>query len=207
MELVHDLKVPIQMIYSCAQLLQLELKQDSRATEYVQMMMTSAQQLRGMVMGMLDRDRRAAGPESAAGIDIVPELRGVCRRFEIQSAPSEKRIAFSSNVSALRMRTDPVLLTRIAQNLLSNALRYTPRGGCVDVRLESMGDSVEISVSDHGRGIPRDMLEHIFEVGVSDGGTGYGLAIVRDGAASLGGGVRVESDRTGSRFTVRLPVR
>ncbi len=207
MEMVHDLKVPIQLIYSCAQLLQIELKQDSRAAEYVNMMMNSAQQLRGMVMGLLDQDRHVPAIESMKNIDIASELRGICRRCGIHAETSGKRIAFSSNVAVLRMHTDPNLLVRIMQNLLSNALRYTPRGERVDVRLNAMGDSIEISVIDHGCGIPHDRLERIFDPGVSDGGTGYGLAIVRDGAETLGGSVRVESDRTGSRFIVRLPVR
>ena len=57
MKLVHDLKVPIQLIFSCAQLLQLELKQDSHAAEYLQMMLSSAQQLRHMVTDVLLRRR------------------------------------------------------------------------------------------------------------------------------------------------------
>lgn len=209
MKLVHDLKVPIQLIFSCAQLLQLEFekKQDSPAAEYLQMMLSSAQQLRHMVTDVLDQNRAVAVSEVAKNIDVVSEVRGICRRCDIYAGSSGKRVNFVSNAASLRMRTDPDMLVRMLQNLLSNALRYTPNNGRVDVQLNAMGDFVEIAVIDHGCGIPRDQLSRIFEVGVSDGGTGYGLSIVRDGARGLGGSVRVESDSNGSRFTVRLPIR
>ena len=207
MKLVHDLKVPIQLIFSCAQLLQLELKQDSHAAEYLQMMLSSAQQLRHMVTDVLDQNRSAPSSEGERNIDVVSEVRGICRRCEIYAESSGKRVNFTSNAASLRMRTDPDMLVRMLQNLLSNALRYTPFGTDVDVRLNVMGDFVEIAVIDHGCGIPHDQLSRIFEVGVSDGGTGYGLSIVRDGAQALGGSADVESDSNGSRFTLRLPVR
>ncbi len=207
MKLVHDLKVPIQLIFSCAQLLQLELKQDSHAAEYLQMMLSSAQQLRHMVTDVLDQDQPAASPEGMKNIDVVSEVRGICRRCEIYAESSGKRVNFASNAASLRMRTDSDMLVRVLQNLMSNALRYTPCGKSVDVQLNALGDFVEIAVIDHGCGIPRDQLSRIFEVGVSDGSTGYGLSIVREGARALGGSVSVESDSNGSRFTVRLPVR
>ena len=209
MKLVHDLKVPIQLIFSCAQLLQLEFEkqQDSPAAEYLQMMLSSAQQLRHMVTDVLNQNRPVVPCETTKNIDVVSEVRGICRRCEIYAASSGKRVNFVSNAASLRMRMDSDMLARMLQNLLSNALRYTPNDGRVDVRMDAMGDFVEIAVIDHGCGIPRDQLSRIFEVGVSDGGTGYGLSIVRDGAQALGGSVRVESDSNGSRFTVRLPVR
>ena len=207
MKLVHDLKVPIQLIFSCAQLLQLELKQDSHAAEYLQMMLSSAQQLRHMVTDVLDQNRTGASPEGMKNIDLVSEVRGICRRCEIYAESYGKCVNFVSNAASLRMRTDSDMLVRVLQNLMSNALRYTLCGTSVDVQLNAMGDFVEIAVIDHGRGIPREQLSRIFEVGVSDGSTGYGLSIVREGARALGGSVSVESDSNGSRFTVRLPVR
>ena len=95
-------------------------------------------------------------------------------------------------------------------NLVSNAIRFTRRGGRVVARLVSTGTELEIQVEDTGIGIPSGELPHIFEryrQAHSDrGGTGLGLAIVRGVAQAHGGRVTVESQEgKGSRFTVLLP--
>ena len=101
---------------------------------------------------------------------------------------------------------------RIVRNLLENALRYG--GGRVEVRTERTGDTIVLSVSDNGSGIPTELRERVFERfyridpsrSRETGGTGLGLAIVRNAAHSLGGRAWVEnSELGGARFVVMLP--
>jgi signal transduction histidine kinase len=100
-------------------------------------------------------------------------------------------------------------------NLLDNALRYTPSGGTVTVRLEPAGQWVAVIVEDTGHGIEPEHLPHLFERfyrtdwarAKDSGGTGLGLPIVKGIAAAHGGAIAVTSRvNEGSVFTLRLPI-
>ena len=108
---------------------------------------------------------------------------------------------------------DVYKLERICYNLLSNALKYTPKGGEVALSVKRNGeDNVEISVKDNGAGIPKDELAHVFDRFYqvkknNAGGTGIGLALVDAFAKLHGGKADVESEvGKGTTFTVTLPV-
>ena len=103
-------------------------------------------------------------------------------------------------------------LTWAVSNLLSNALRYTPAGGRVQVDVVLHGETVVIAVSDTGPGIPPELRERIFErfTQAADSGeigaAGLGLAIVRDIVQAHGGRIHVESAvPQGSRFVLEIP--
>ena len=111
---------------------------------------------------------------------------------------------------------DEDLIRRLVGNLLDNAIRHTPPGGCVQVELQQTADGYALSISDSGPGIPADSQPHIFERfyrvdrsrirGLSDGGAGLGLALARWIAKVHGGDVTLtSSSAAGSTFTAFLP--
>ena len=105
---------------------------------------------------------------------------------------------------------DEERLHQLVVNLRANAIRFTPRGGRVVVRLIDADAELELQVEDTGVGIPADALPHIFDAyrqaHRERGGTGLGLAIVRGIVDAHGGRVTAESQEgKGSRFTVLLP--
>ena len=105
---------------------------------------------------------------------------------------------------------DTERLHQVVVNLGANAIRFTPGGGRVVVRVIAAGPEFELQVEDTGVGIPADALPHIFDAyrqaHGERGGTGLGLAIVRGVADAHGGRVTAEShEGKGSRFTVLLP--
>jgi signal transduction histidine kinase len=111
-------------------------------------------------------------------------------------------------------RADQEKVTQILVNLLSNAIKFTPAGGRIAADAEVEGDTVLLSVSDTGIGIPVDKLDAIFEPfvqlkeGLADrvSGVGLGLAISRDLARAMKGDITVESSEVrGTRFTLALP--
>ena len=225
MQFAHDLKMPIQLIYSCVQLLELEVAPNARAEGYLKLLERSADQLQCMVRSALDDGnfrgslpRAGAGSSGESGLDaglalrlsvcdVVAEVRDVSRQCELFAREQGVAVAFRSNAAEFPMTVDVEKLNRILYNLLSNALRFTRPGGRVEVAVELRGDAVEFIVADDGCGIPPERQSRIFELGETDGGLGYGLAIVREYAALLGGDVRVDSaPGKGSRFTVHLPV-
>jgi CheY-like chemotaxis protein len=110
---------------------------------------------------------------------------------------------------------DPDRMQQVAWNLLANAVKFTPRGGSVEVRLSRQGDDLRLEVTDTGEGISPEFLPHVFErfrqadgsTSRVHGGLGLGLAIVRHLIELQGGTVAAESagKGRGARFTVILP--
>jgi len=107
---------------------------------------------------------------------------------------------------------DPVRVGEIVNNVVSNAIRYTPRGGRIDVDCRPSAGTLALTVTDGGPGVRSDELSKIFEAGfrgaasVGTSGSGVGLTLVKQFVEEHGGTVEVENvaDR-GARFTVRLP--
>ena len=115
----------------------------------------------------------------------------------------------------LRMSGDPARLEQVVSNLLDNALKYTPAGGQVTVRIEQVDGDVVLRVRDSGEGIRADLLDRIFDLFVQEpqaldrtrGGLGLGLTLVRRLVELHGGSVAVASEGPGrgSEFSIRLP--
>jgi two-component system, OmpR family, sensor histidine kinase SenX3 len=167
-------------------------------------------------------------------IDDLLEL----SRLEVASAPANEQVRVSMFVTEAVARVEPAAeqrgiefaveetpdrltvvgerrqLVSAVTNLLDNAVKYSEPGSSVEVRARTDGTWVDVTVRDHGMGIPRRDLERIFERfyrvdrarSRETGGTGLGLAIVRHVASNHRGEVRVESrEGLGSTFTLRLP--
>lgn len=105
---------------------------------------------------------------------------------------------------------DAMLITRATTNLLDNAIKYSPRGGTVEIRLAEKGPHILIKVIDTGIGIPEAHLPHVFDlfyrVNRDAKGSGLGLSIVKKIAEAHGGSIEVESaSGKGSTFTLVLP--
>jgi len=125
------------------------------------------------------------------------------------------RLALELPQEPLRLRGDPTRLIQVVCNLLSNAAKYTPRGGRITLGAQRVADAIEISVRDNGVGIPPDMLRKIFDMFTqverslerAQGGLGIGLTLVKRLVELHGGSVEARSAGLGhgSEFVVRLP--
>jgi signal transduction histidine kinase len=114
------------------------------------------------------------------------------------------------------VRWDPDRVSEVLGNLLSNAFKFTERGGTVELLAGSSEDAVQFIVRDTGVGIPPQQLQHVFEKfyqadnqdAASHGGTGLGLAIARQIVQAHGGTISVESTVSlGTTFQIVLPIR
>jgi signal transduction histidine kinase len=125
----------------------------------------------------------------------------------------QRRIDFSGTNRRVEADVDPKLLRRALNNLLNNAIKYSPDDKPITVSLEVVEGEAVIRISDQGIGIPEDDLRHLFEpfhraanVGKIQG-TGLGLAIARQAIELHGGTIAVDSTvGVGTTFTVRLPL-
>lgn len=139
--------------------------------------------------------------ESRRTVALSAETKGVA--IEVEVAPDEPLLL-----------GDRTRLVQMFNNLLTNAMKFTPTGGSVTVRVRPAADSIVASVSDTGIGIPAEVLPHLFEKfkghrrGTSgETGTGLGLAIVQQIVDLHGGTIAVQSEPgAGATFTLRLPL-
>jgi two-component system phosphate regulon sensor histidine kinase PhoR len=131
-------------------------------------------------------------------------------------AATERVILAARDDGAPEVETDADRLRRILENIVENAIKYTPAGGKVEVTAERAGRAAAIVVQDDGPGIAAEHLPRIFERfyrvdkarSRAVGGTGLGLAIVRHLAESIHATVTVTSEPgRGSRFVVTVPAR
>ncbi|MEI8201102.1 MAG: ATP-binding protein [Eubacteriales bacterium] len=131
-----------------------------------------------------------------------------------ESDITRRNIHVTQDISARRLTADEDKIEQILVNLISNALKYTPDGGSIEIRTAETPDSVVISIKDSGIGISSEDLPYIFERfyradksrSRATGGSGIGLAIVKFLAEAHGGTVTVESrPGEGSEFTVAIP--
>jgi CheY-like chemotaxis protein len=170
-----------------------------------------------MVSDLLDVSRIASGKIRLEHERIdVPAL--VAAAVEsLRPSADAKGVALDVELAPdpLEMSGDPARLQQIVGNLAGNAIKFTPAGGRVVVRVRAAGAVAEIEVEDTGAGIAPELLPHVFDRFVQSehsttrrhGGLGLGLAIVRDLTALHGGSVRVASAGVGrgACFTVALP--
>jgi len=132
----------------------------------------------------------------------------------VEPSAAEKGLRFDSRFGdAMRpLRTDPVRFDQILVNLLSNAIRHSPAGATITVRVEQDTAAVLVQVCDRGPGVPEELRARIFEPferfdPVSGIGTGLGLPVSRRLAEVLGGTLHVaDTPGGGATFTLRLPV-
>ena len=215
----HDLRTPLNAISLAAQVLELTLpKQDASAgtTQMLKALRRNVQQLEGLVRRVLEE---SANLQTEVGVklqrrtfDLWPLVESLIHDLHpVAGAASTQLI--NSVPNDLVVYADASLLRRVFQNLIANAIKYTPRGEIVIGAREPGGEgTVECWVSDNGAGIPEEFLEKVFEKGETDseneGGMGLGLAIVKTFTEAHGGQVTVESkEGVGSTFRFSLPTK
>jgi signal transduction histidine kinase len=166
-----------------------------------------------LLNNFLDLTRLDAGKVRPVWREVEPAAAVERALTGFAPAAEEKRISFKVDVPVplAPFETDPVRLQQILVNLLSNAMRHSPSGGCIRVALRSKGDGIEFVVQDEGPGIPLEVQERIFEPFErfdphSGLGTGLGLPVSRRLAEVLGGRLTVLSEpEKGAIFTLTLP--
>ena len=154
---------------------------------------------------------------SVEQIDVMKALNDICDIFEFNAKEKGVTIYRLGMEDPLMAWTDGDKLEKILSNLLSNALKFTPRGGRIDVSLDVSGDQVKVSVADTGKGIPEDQKENIFKryyqldnqtKAIVNYGTGIGLYYSRRLAELHHGTLTVDNREEGSGavFTVVWPM-
>ena len=212
--IAHDLKSPITRIRGISEV---SLTTGASEKEYENMAASTVEEcdrLLDMINTMLVISRTEAGVNKLDGkeLDIGAVVRDACELF--QSMAEDKDLRMTCDVAVnCNIVGDNRLIQRMIANLLDNAIKYTPAGGNIEVRVKTANnDAVVVSVKDSGIGISPEDLSRIFDrfyrcdPSRSELGTGLGLSFARAIARAHDGDITVASaPNQGSTFTVTLP--
>ena len=209
----HELRTPISIMRTAADVTLSRASRDQgEYREALAAVSQQASQLTRLVDDMLVLARADGGgyPVVLASVNLTA-LVSECVR-ELRPRADDKGITVRTSLEAVTLKGDDTLLRRMFSNLFGNALKYTPRGGSIDVSLAKADGEVVLHVADTGPGIPAEDRERVFERFVrldparGAGGAGLGLAIARWVAEAHSGRVRiVSSGSNGCVFAVSLP--
>lgn len=214
----HELKTPLAAIKASAETLRLGAINDAEHNlRFVTCIEEQAERLYQLILDMLHIARIEAGQESFDITDVdVADIVEDCRAHAANKAQlNEIALAVQPPDESLRVRADKDGLRIILENLLDNAVKYTPQGGRVTVDWELQDGAVVLRVKDTGIGIAAAdqsrVFERFFRVDKARsrdiGGTGLGLSIVKHLCQAFGGSVNLQSTSgQGSTFTIKLPV-
>jgi len=215
----HELKTPLTTILGNAQMMQRrsarENSLNARDKRSLDVMTAQAVRLSRMVAALLDISRIQTGQLS---IERAPlDLCQLAQRVVDDLLPTldKHQVALTLPDEALIVEGDELRLEQVFQNLLQNAVKYSPLGGTVDMRVEQRGDQACVIVGDRGMGIPQEALpllflqfyraENVQAQHIS--GIGIGLYVVKEIVDLHGGQIDVASQEgAGSTFTICLPI-
>jgi len=211
----HDLRSPLTAILGYVDLLDRVGPVNDQQREFILRVQNSVQSITALVNDLLELGRIEAGFDSQK--EVIP-LEGIIR-YTLETLGgqiSDKKLNLHLNLPTEipQMRGNPIRLRQLLDNLIGNAIKYTPEGGEITIDLEARSDQVILRVSDTGPGIPPADQPHIFEkfyrasnVPKGVGGSGLGLAIVKSIVDNHQGRIWVDSLLgRGSTFTVVLPI-
>lgn len=206
----HEFKTPINAIEGYATLLQDCEGVSGEQQEYVQKILFNTRRLSKLVGNILllsKVDNQAIQSQNRE-FRLDEQIRQVI--VSLEPAWAVKDIDFDVDMQRITYGGNENLLVHVWGNLIGNAIKFSPQGGYVGIRLEQHGEAVIFSVEDRGPGVPEESREHIFDrffqsdSSHKEEGNGLGLALVKQILTALGGTVQVENLPVGCRFTVKL---
>ncbi|MCY3774873.1 MAG: response regulator [Candidatus Aminicenantes bacterium] len=209
----HELRAPLTSIKGSAAAVLGATLPPAEMRQFFRIINEQADHMLGVISDLLD-----AGHIETGTLSVAPEPSDIARlvdkaRGTFLSGGGRHTVHIDLPLDLPRVMADRQRIVQVLNNLLSNAARYSPESSPIRIGAVRDGFHVAISVSDEGRGVPPDLLPHLFRkhVRLGDGGirgSGLGLAICKGLVEAHGGRIQAESDGVGlgSRFTFTIPV-
>lgn len=213
----HQLRTPLSAIkWILHMLVHNEFTNDGEALEFTQKAAQSTNRMIQLVNDLLEVDHIQSGKDQ-----FIFKLMDPCALIsaiasELQTIASRRKVNLSLDLSGcVEIKADATKLRELFQNLIENALKYTPEGGNVKISANTFEGNLRISVKDSGIGIPEDQKYHIFSkffraanaMKIETVGSGLGLFIAKEVADRHGGKIWFESKMgEGTTFFVELPL-
>ena len=211
----HEIKNPLTSIRGYTDIGQHAIKAGDAegAREALTVIKEESKRILRLAEDLLDASKAAAGKFTVKfeNVDMAKIVRDIVSRYEMTA---QRPFSIEVDPSTPHVSGDPVRLTQVVENLVSNAVKYSPPGSRVQVAVLARGGQVQVDVTDQGAGIAPEKLPLIFERfyrveedGREVKGTGLGLFITREIVRMHGGSIDVQSVvEKGTTFSVHLPV-
>jgi PAS domain S-box-containing protein len=216
--LSHELRTPLNAILGWSQILRTRDHLDEEVAEALEVIERNARMQTQLIEDLLDMSRIISGKIrlDVQQVDLQDVIKAAIASVRHSADAKNIRLLVMLDPLAGPVRGDPGRLQQCFWNVLSNAIKFTPKGGKVQVALERVNSHVEICIVDNGPGINPEFLPHIFErfrqadasTTRNHGGLGLGLSIVKHLVELHGGKVRARSsgEGQGASFAIELPI-
>ncbi|MBI5353438.1 MAG: PAS domain-containing protein [Chloroflexi bacterium] len=210
----HDLRSPLTSILGYTELIERTGPLNENQTEFIKRLQGSIQHITALVNDLLDLGRLEAGFDTRREtVHLESVLKYSLDMFDAQIKKKKIQLTTDITKDVPPLRANPIRIRQMMDNLVGNAIKYTPDGGDIRVSISIVDTQIIFKIEDTGPGIPIDEQSHIFEkfyraTNAPEGveGSGLGLSIVKSIVESHQGRVWVESfNGAGSLFTVLLP--
>ena len=217
-EVSHELRTPLTAILGWARLLR-KSTVDESSLQALDVIERNALKQAQVIEDLIDLSRCLAGKLrlKQSATELAPLIKNSVDNLRQASQSKRQTLKLDIAVDRIRVDGDAARLEQVVSNLVSNAIKYTPEGGCIDVKLERLNSHAAITVSDTGVGINKELLPLVFDYfrrgkdasTARHEGLGLGLAIVREIVTQHGGTVDAQSqgEGQGAAFRVLLPLR
>jgi signal transduction histidine kinase len=212
--IAHEIKTPLTAIQGSSEMISDRLLPDEQRVKMAGLIYKESKRLTQIIQTFLDVERMASGALSIRKQPV--DLRALCGEVleRARLYAERKRIGITADVPPVPLAADPELLPFAIYNLLTNAIKYSPKQTTVSLTAREQSGTISIAVADQGPGIAPAEQNRIFErfyrmkrdQAGKEEGSGIGLALVREIVTQHGGRVEVESrEGAGSRFIIVLP--
>ncbi|MGE5490941.1 MAG: PAS domain-containing protein, partial [Actinomycetota bacterium] len=215
----HELRSPLNALKGWSQVLTSNANPDpDLSARAAQAIKRNVEHQTRLIDDLLDTSRIIIGKLvlERRPVNLVEVVHGAIDFSRAGAQAKEIELRLSADRPEMMVYGDPGRLQQVVTNLLSNGIKFTPKGGAVDIGLKQVGERIQLTVADNGIGIESDFLAHVFDrFSQADASTtrrysglGIGLALVRHLVEMHGGSVRASSPGLGlgTVFTVELPV-
>ncbi|MBD3217223.1 MAG: response regulator [candidate division Zixibacteria bacterium] len=216
--IIHDLRGPLSSVIGNIDLLSMTANLDSEAKDIAEHALNSALQIKKMLQDMLEVEKMESG-SFAANMEItdISDLIKKVLEYRISASELDKVKVNLHGPDSLKQSCDPELLSRVVQNLVTNAIKFSAAGSEINIRWHSENESFFMGVENHGAVIEKKQQERIFdkyfqaskESRTGQKGIGLGLTFCKMAMEAQGGNIQVSSPvpgwDDGIRFEVQLP--
>lgn len=207
----HEIKTPLSIIQNYSTILQNKSLTSDERDKYLQELSKVTKRLSDLISNILKLNKlenQTLNPNMGK-FNLAEELRLCLISFE--NLIEDKRITLDADIDEIEIFSSKELLSIVWNNIISNAIKFTPTGGNIKVSLKNTGNYVMVTIRDNGCGMTKEVGAHIFDkfyqgdTSHSGEGNGLGLALVKQVIDILGGEITVESEpEKGSTFIVKL---
>jgi PAS domain S-box-containing protein len=213
----HDLRTPLTTTLNALDFLEVIAGDagNEKESRYVKMAKRNVSRMMSLINDLLDVEKARAGMMSITTSPVaLNECFKICDEM-VAGYAEDSQVRLDFQYTDLVVAVDDKLFVRILQNLVSNAVKFSPKSGCVKIYAVREGSIAHLTVEDDGPGIPENQLEKVFErfhqiegqLAKTKGGSGLGLTICKVMTELHGGKIWVESvEGKGSKFQLTVPL-